>query len=112
MPNGDYQIPFDNRGNQQHYPQGWYVGEYPNHKPAGPEWRDNAPFEDALRFVGYRRGRSAAYFAFQRSDGTEVTMFLKDFEAAVPIMERGLVRGKFQFIKRGQNYGVRLLEDA
>lgn len=38
---GEYQIPFDKAGNQQHYPERWYVGKYPNHKPAGPEWRDN-----------------------------------------------------------------------
>lgn len=106
---GDYQIPFDREGNQQHYPEVWYVGVYPNHKADGPHWRENEPFDDKLTYVGYRRGRSAAYFAFRRTNGNTVTMFLKDFEAVVPLMQCGQIDARFRFVKRGQNYGVQLM---
>jgi hypothetical protein len=105
---GNYRIPFDRDGNQQHYPERWYVGKYPNHKPEGPDWRDNEPFDDTLTYSGYRRGRSAAYFEFTRSDGKAVTMFLKDFEGLIRQMVSGKVSGRFVFTKRGQNYGVKL----
>lgn len=109
---GDYQIPFDRDGNQQHYPECWYVGEYPNHKAKGPDWRDNVPFADTLTFVGYSRGRSAAYFHFKRTDGTKVCMFLTDIDDAIQHLVRGELRGTFQFTKRGQNYGVQLVQAA
>lgn len=109
---GNYQIPFDKNGNQQHYPESWYVGEWPKHTTEGPDWRDNAPFTDTLMYAGHRRGRSAAYFQFLRSDGTHVTMFLADFEQVVPHMMCGHVSGTFAFVKRGQNYGAYLIQAA
>lgn len=107
---GKYQIPFDANGNQQHYPEPWYVGQYPNHQRVEPNWQDNHKFSDVLTFDGYSRGRSAAYFGFLRADGRSVTVFLKEFEGIVPHMVNGKVSGTFSFIKRGQNYGCVLVE--
>lgn len=112
MSKGNYQIPFDRKGNQQHYPETWWVGEYPNHKAEGPNWRDNEPFEDTLTFDGFSRGRSAAYFHFKRADGTTVCVFLADIGRIMMRMVRGEVRGTFQFTKRGQNYGCQLVKEA
>ena len=109
---GDYQIPFDQDGNQQHYPEHWYVGEWPNGTREGPHWRDNVPFDDTLTFAGYTRGRSAAYFRFTCRNGKHVYMFLTDLQDAIPHMLRGELCGTFQFIKRGQNYGVQLVQAA
>lgn len=96
---GTYQIPFDENGNQQHYPDDW------RHKIT---WEDNHEFDDTLTFIGYNRGRSAANFDFRRGDGRKVTFFLKEFEEIVPHMVHGEVAGTFTFIKRGQNYGTRM----
>lgn len=109
---GDYEIPFDRNGNQQHYPEPWWEDKYPDARRVGPEWRKNDPFDDALTFIGFSRGRSAANLDFKRSDGTMVTVFLKEFCDMVPHMVGGVVRGRFQFTKRGQNYGCLLLEAA
>lgn len=98
---GNYLIPFDPNGNQLHYP-GWRDNE----------WRENADFTDTLTFDDYRRGRSAAYFNLIRADGTSVTMFLKELTEAIPHMVCGKLCGRFRFIKRGQNYGVTLIEAA
>ncbi|WP_316207418.1 hypothetical protein [Bradyrhizobium sp. SZCCHNR3118] len=110
---GQYQIPFDKDGNQQHYAESWWV-DLPNGKyeRAGPEWRDNVPFQSTLTYVGFSRGRSAAYLDFKRANGKLVTVFMKDFEAMVPHMIKGSVSGTFQFTKRGQNYGCQLVEAA
>lgn len=101
---GDYPIPFDTRsGDQLHYA---YAGQ------KFVEWCDNAPFEDELTYAGYDRGRSAAYFSFTRKNGAAVTVFMKELEGMIPHMVRGKVAGVFQFTKRGENYGARLVRPA
>lgn len=98
---GDYQIPFDNNGNQMSYPGGY--------GSRGCNWRDNAIFEDTLKFQYSGRGRSAVTLHFERASGGQVTMFLKDFEAIIPKLHEGTITGKFAFTKRGTNYGTQYL---
>jgi hypothetical protein len=96
-----YQIPFDKDGNQMGYPETW----------RGVEWRDNEPFEDTLVYKGYGRGRSSATLHFRRaSTGTEVQFFMSDFDDIVKHMQFGTFSGRFEFVKKGQNYGCKLLE--
>ena len=93
------EVPFLD-GNQQHYPPVCHV-----------QWVDNIEFDDTLRYKGFSRGRSAAYFHFTRqSTGKEVTVFMKDFTDMIPFMVRGTVTAKFTFCKRGQNYGCRMVK--
>jgi hypothetical protein len=104
-------IPFDRLGNQMHYPENGYRPA-PNgrYESVPPDWRPNYEFEDVLRFVEYRRGRSAAYFVFQTSNGTEVTMFLKDFTDMlhrVNIYGGCVQKARYTFCKRGANYGLK-----
>jgi len=100
---GDYQIPFDEDGNQMHYADTsiWKA----------KEWRDNCKFEDCLEYMTYCRGRSATYFEFQGVDmDRKYTMFLKEFDAIVKKLDNGMLSGTWTFIKRGTNYGVKLVE--
>lgn len=101
MNTGDYEIPFDAKGNQQHYGENWGIDGR-----CGSKWKQNFDFNDVLTYEGFERGRSAAYFIFRRTDGTQVTMFLKEFDSCVKHFNAGKVTGRFRFIKRGQNYGV------
>lgn len=101
MTKSNYLIPFDKDGNQQDYP-GW--GEI--------DWRQNEPFDDTLTFKNFGRGRSSVTFYFERSNGARVTMFVKDFSEALPHMRKGKLRGTFCFIKRGANYGTKLVKPA
>jgi hypothetical protein len=96
---GNYEIPFDPKGNQVHYFERYYQHEY----------HPNFEFDDTLTFLHFNRGRSAAYAAFQRSNGTQVTVFLTDLEPMLPRMAGGHISGRFTFTKRGQNYGCRVL---
>jgi len=97
---GDYQIPFDSKGNQQTYPEAW----------RGVEWKDNIPFQDELTYIGYGRGRSSATLHFKRSTGEEVVFFMSAFDELVPHMVNGKLSGRFAFVKKGANYGCVLLE--
>lgn len=117
-----YDIPFDRDGNQQDYPQEWYVPtgevkkaqyppfpEYPVTRAEGPIWKPNCEFDDTLTLVGYGRGRSSITFDFKRTDGTKVSMFVSDFYEAVFKMAEGKITGRFTFIKKGQNYGCKMV---
>lgn len=99
MAKGDYQVPFDADGNQQDYP-GW----------RGTEWRDNFEFEDFLAYKNYGRGRSSITFTMERSNGGTVSVFVSDFDDMLPHMTFGKLHGRFTFVKKGQNYGCKLVE--
>jgi len=97
---GNYRIPFDVNGNQLDYP-GWNTHE----------WRDNHEFVDTITFAGvYGRGRSSVTFELTRAGGSKVMAFVSDFTDMVPLMVGGSLYGRFTFVKKGQNYGVKLLE--
>lgn len=97
-----YQIPFDKHGNQLDY-EAWDVAEM----------LDNFKFNDELAFICYGRGRSSVTFTMQRkSTGRTVSMFVSDFSDAIPMMVNGRISGDFTFVKKGQNYGCKLIGDA
>ncbi|MBU5266253.1 hypothetical protein [Virgibacillus proomii] len=95
-----YKIPFY-EGNLQSYP---YIDD---------EWRDNYVFEGTLEYKTYHRGRSSVTIEFSDSKGNTYGMFVSDFDDLVN--RKGLngkkVHGKWTFVKKGQNYGIRLCED-
>lgn len=99
---GQYKIPFDDEGNQLHYPDFKWV----NGKRVDCDMIDNFEFRDTLSFDGMSRGRSAAYFHFRRSSGEKVIVFMKDLCEMMPNITYGHITGRFTFIKRGQNYGA------
>lgn len=102
---GDYDIPFDRNGNQMHYAEVLWP-DVANRRD-GISFKPNAVFTDVLTFVGFERGRSAAYAKFTRSNQREVVVFLRDLEDMLPLMRDGKVGGEFAFCKRGQNYGCK-----
>lgn len=76
----------------------------------------NKPFGDCLRYKGYSRGRSSAKIIFESEiNGSSYGMFLTDFDGLMEqvgmnaLNGRG-VSGQFSFVKRGQNYGIKLAD--
>lgn len=73
----------------------------------------NFEFEDTLVFTHFSRGRSSVKAHF-RSKYTEVRyeMFISDFEDVLKHNRIGNshIRGKFTFVKKGANYGVKLCD--
>lgn len=91
-------VPFDTEGNMLDY-EGW-----------GPiEWRPNAPFTSAMRYLGYSRGRSSVRFNLEADDGTRYSMTMTEY---MKILESNtLVNGdlpefEWHIVKRGANYGL------
>jgi len=104
---GDYKIPFDNKGNQYHYPPEHYLG-------VKVTWKDNFSFEDTIELLEkMSTGRSAKFF-HARSLITKktFTIFTKDLLefAQKSIIDHGKITDTFTFCKRGQNYGLTILE--
>jgi hypothetical protein len=97
---GNYQIPFDENGDQLDGAHGWRT----------TVWVDNHEFVDELTYTGYYGGRSSAYMCFNRLNGKRIVMFLSDFTDAVPYLERGKLRGRFTFTKRGTSFATRMIE--
>ena len=100
-----YQIPFDPDGNQLHYPTSWN---------GTPTWKNNYSFNDSLKIERMTSGYSAKYYkAISTTTGKRFTIFVRDL---IDIIEHaeikdGVMTGTWTFVKRGQNYGVAILEN-
>lgn len=102
-------IPFDMYGTP--VPYVWGREDAPHNSKY--VWRDNEVFEAELEFKGFQRGRSAAHAVYVKADDKswEVTMFITDLK---DVIKQGLaplyLSGRFEYVKRGTNFGVRLVE--
>lgn len=94
-------IPFDKNGMQQ-YPWEWADSFH---------WEDNRIFSTTMTFHSYSRGRSAAGFNFKDENDRNYYMFLTDISDMIRevTLDHGKVSGKWTFVKRGTNYGVKYL---
>jgi hypothetical protein len=111
-------VPFDEKGDQVSYSYteyaewaAWKNGETWAHNQWDVTYWPNEVFADTLVFRSYGRGRSAVTFTFTRkSTGTKVVMFVSDMTDAIPDMVHGHIMGSFTFVKRGGNYGCKLVK--
>lgn len=79
---------------------------------------DNFVFEDIIIPNSFYRGRSAAGFVFTDKDKNQFTMKISKVEELlkaiadrrVQVIEGGF-KGLFTFVKQGENYSLRLVED-
>lgn len=97
---GNYQIPFDDEGNQLDYGNGYW---------RGTKFVDNFIFEDELTHESWGRGRSSITFTFKRQNGKTVSVFASNLVEFIPHFENGKIKGCFTFVKKGQNYGCKYL---
>ena len=97
-----YKVPFTSSGDLINYPEHYFATDI--------TWINNLVFADELTIRDYSRGRSAANFTLVNSEGQSFTMFLTDFIDVIKrcTITNGRFSGTFTFVKRGQNYGVRL----
>lgn len=100
-------VPFDQYGRPVPYPS-------PNRDDLYV-WKDNAPFLEAVTFVRFERGHSAAHALFKGTyEGDwECQMFLTDLTDLIHGEVRiGHFEGTCVYTKRGTNFGFKLLELA
>jgi hypothetical protein len=108
-------IPFDKDGNLLHYFGGDTDNELGKNKARrlGISLLPNYIFGATLKFLGFQRGRSAAYALFENcTNFKKYGMFLIDLEYIFHYcyFDEGFVWGFWTFQKRGSNFGVRLLK--
>lgn len=103
---GDYKIPYDDKGNLQHY--GWSFG-------GGCTWHDNHPFKAEMEISTMASGRSSKYLIWQDvRTKRQYPMFVVD---TVDLLKGGSVTlGRTPELtwtvrKRGQNFGIALLTE-
>ena len=84
------------------------------------ELRPNTPFTKTLKFLTYSRGNSSAklifvklkdYDKFEKDhfyNGIIYEVFLTDIEDIINKMVNGVITDEFVFVKRGQNFGIKL----
>lgn len=87
------------------------------------EEREVEPFEADLYIKGYGRGCSSAVVILvnyadrdkeQNLYNPEIVyfqVFMSDLTPIVRNMERGRIKGKFIFTKKGSNYGLKLYQE-
>ncbi len=100
---GDYPIPYLDRC-LMHHPY--------THRRQDIDWRENRPFDATMKIGDIRSGRSAKYVMLIDEQGSEHPMFVaelvrcaKDFG-----IQKGVIRGTWKVRKRGQNYGLELVD--
>jgi hypothetical protein len=77
-------------------------------------WKENFEFEDTMWLSGMSRGRSAANFNLvSQTDGKNYNLFMTDIVDMIQnaAINKGKIKGKWTFVKRGQNYGIKLVEE-
>lgn len=103
MTKAQLKVPFNKEGNMLGYQ---YDGNI-------FEWKDNFEFKDELCFECFMRGQSSAKAVFcSNLNKNKYFVFLTDLDKIIKhgIEENGIIKGTFTFSKRGNNYGIKLLE--
>jgi len=75
-------------------------------------WKDNYVFSDTLKFIGKGKGYKNLCFEFEDSLDRRYQMFLNDFCEMVNdvVIEQGEVEGKWTFVKRDYEFGIKLVK--
>jgi hypothetical protein len=72
----------------------------------GGKWIENKEFDDELKLISYTHGRSSVTFKWQSilTQVTYETSLAVGFWMVTNGMKDNIFKGKFVFVKRGQNY--------
>jgi hypothetical protein len=76
------------------------------------DWREPWEFVDTFKITGYGRGRSAAYFDLEsQTTGLKCVMMMSDISELIlnATLVKGEVTGRWTFVKKGANYGIKYL---
>ena len=76
-------------------------------------WKKNFKFHDTLEISGMEHGQSAKYLLLvSMTTGKKYTMFVRDVIDMIrnATIDHGKIEAWWTFTKRGQNYGVAVLE--
>ena len=70
----------------------------------------NFEFDDKIQYVSSKKSRYSVVFSFKSLiTNKEYSMFSSGFDKAVPLMEKGILEGRFTFCKRGSSFALKLV---
>jgi hypothetical protein len=108
---GIMRIPFDKNGDLLTYVDKNDIA-FSNGFLGVAEWMENYEFDDTFHITSYIRGRSSIAFEMTSClDKKRYYMFVSDFVEMIQssVVDKGLVRGRWTFCKKGCNYGMKLV---
>ena len=89
-------------------------------KDVHDEERDNYEFDECLEIHGFVRGYSSAVMIlrpandhgedFNYAKSVYYQVFLTDSKEVIQNMMHGTIYGKWTFVKRGENFGIKLVK--
>lgn len=94
--------PVDEKGNMLEY-DGYGVTVFGK--------KDIEEFEETMTFKYYTKGRSSLRFILEDSKGAIWSMMAQSIDSFVQRSVNGVLTGKWIMCKRGQNYGLLLIEE-
>ena len=102
----DRKAPFDKDGNLLHWASP--TATQPWHFDYANTWEERGEFNATLRYLDYRRGRSAAYFLFEDvATEKQYPICMSDFCGRVlRELHNGVVTGRWLIAKHGQNFSL------
>lgn len=99
------QIPFNDKGEMVEYYAPW------NAKTSVYTLVDNFEFDDTLEFQGFSYANTGSKFVFKSLEtGKKYPMFPVEAEKSVPLMTKGILKGRFTFVKKQYFFGIRMVE--
>lgn len=93
--------PVDEKGNMM---------EYDGYGSKRSGEKDIVEFEETMTFKYYTKGRSSLRFILVDSQGREWSMMAQCIDSFVQRSINGVLTGKWIMCKRGQNYGLLIVE--
>lgn len=113
-----YLIPFDAEGNQLYKPVPEYSFDAYGRMKLNMKsivWKSQFTFHDTIRLEKLNRGRASAYFTcISTTSMLHYTLFLHDLLNILHLTDRcdhGEITGTWEFIKRGEYFGIRLASE-
>lgn len=106
-------VPFDAKGNMQSYPEITYSRDIDGKLiSVHPKMKENYEFDATLKFKEVTRGQSACRFILLDEDGHKFFLFPSELLNILKnaTVSNGSVSGKWNFVKKGQNYSIRWLQ--
>lgn len=103
LPKKIIEVPFDKDDNMMEASYAWHNNV---------TWKDNYEFDATLRFVSFSYARAGTKYLFEDVDnGARYYVFTTEMEKMIPLMDKGILDGKFTFVKRSTAFGIKLVVD-
>lgn len=100
MSKSNWQVPFNEDGTP------WYwntLKGIPHH------YEDPFEFDAVMNIDTFKRGNSSTKMILRDENNVYYEVFVSDMKEIIINMEHGIISGRFKYVKKGQDYGIKLV---